>query len=213
MEKVAEKEFEQNTIQELREIVERLQKVEIPDWLDQTEEDVTMSLFDDDDRDAGEESKDVLSSLGSSWRSEPQTWEAKRWVKVSSVVDSGASTAVAPPSMAPNVPIVPSEGSKRGQKWTSASKHKLKNLGQQSIHACTESGSMTDVLFQVAEVSKPLISVSALCERGNRVIFGRAGGVVQNIRTGRQTPFYRQNGIYVLSLWMLDEPEEPFTRP
>ena len=189
MEKVAEKEFEQNTIQELREIVERLQKVEIPDWLDQTEEDVTMSLFDDDDRDAGEESKDVLSSLGASWRSEPQTWESKRWMKVSSVVDSGALTAVAPPSMAPNVPIVPSEGSKRGQKWTSASKHELKHLGHPSIHACTESGSMSDVLFQVAEVSKPLISVSALCERGNRVIFGRAGGVRQNTKTGRHTPF------------------------
>ena len=72
---------------------------------------------------------------------------------------------------------------------------------------------MTDVLFQVAAVSKPLISVSALCERGKRVVFGRAGGVVQNIKTGKQTPFYRQNGIYVLRLWLLDELEEPLTRP
>lgn len=162
---------------------------EIPDLLDQTEADVAMSLFDGEEKDAGEESKHVLSSLGSRWRSEPQTWESKRWAKVSSVVDNGASAPVAPPSIAPNVPIVPSEGSKRGQKWTSASEHKVNNLCQQVIHACTESGSMTDVLFQVAEVSKPLISVSALCERGNRVIFGRAGGVRQNTKTGRHTPF------------------------
>jgi hypothetical protein len=188
-----------------------LQLGEIPSWVDKSEEEVAMSLYDDEDKKGKDEGD--LSSLGSSWRSEPQTWDQKRWVKVSSVVDSGASAPVAPPSMAPNVPIVPSEGSRRGQQWTSASKHKLKNLGQQTIHACTEAGDMTDVLFQVAEVSKPLISVSALCERGNRVVFGRAGGVVQNMRTGRQTPFYRQNGIYILSMWLLDEPESSFTRP
>ena len=120
---------------------------------------------------------------------------------------------VAPPSMVPSVKIVPSEGSKRGMKYTSASKHKLPNLGQQAIHACTEDGHMTDVLFQVADVSKPLISVSALCERGNRVIFGKAGGIVKNLRTGTETAFYRQNGIYILSMWLLDEPEETFGRP
>ena len=133
-------------------------------------------------------------------------------MKVGSVVDSGASAPVCPPTTAPNVPIVPSEGSRRGMKYTSASKHKLPNLGQQSIHACTEAGNMTDVLFQVADVSKPLVSVSALCERGNRVIFGKAGGVVKNLRTGLETPFYRRNGIYVLSMWLLDEPEQPFGR-
>ena len=102
-------------------------------------------------------------------------------------------------------------------KYTSASKHKLVNKGQQSIHACTEEGDFMDVLFQVAEVSKPLVSVSALCERGNRVIFGRSGGVVQNLKTGQDIPFYRRNGIYILSMWLLDEPKDtttpPFHRP
>ena len=73
---------------------------------------------------------------------------------------------------------------------------------------------MTEVLFQVADVSKPLVSVSSLCEKGNMVPFGRSGGVVQNLSTGLETPFHRQNGIYVLSMWLLDEPEsEPFRRP
>ena len=74
---------------------------------------------------------------------------------------------------------------------------------------------MTNVLFQVAEVTKPLVSVSALCEKGNRVIFGKAGGIVQNLQTGRETPFYKRNGIYVLSMWLLDEDEktQPFHRP
>ena len=131
------------------------------------------------------------------------------------MVDSGAGAAVAPPQMMPSVRIDPSEGSKRGQRYSSASKHKIKNLGQQQIKAVTEDGQPTEVLFQVADVSKPLMSVSAICEKGNRVIFGKAGGVVQNIRTGKLIPFQRENGIYVLSLWMEegDQGSEPFRRP
>ena len=70
-------------------------------------------------------------------------------------------------------------------------------------------------MFQVAEVGKPLISVSALCEKGNRVLFGRGGGIIRNIESGRESQFYRKNGVYVMSLWMLDEPHDegsPFGR-
>ena len=50
-------------------------------------------------------------------------------------------------------------------------------------------------------------AVSAICEKGNRVIFGKAGGVIQSVRTGRLIPFQREDGIYVLSLW-LEEGDE-----
>ena len=118
-----------------------------------------------------------------------------------------------PSKHAPECDGAASEGSKRGQKFTSASKHKLKNLGQQRCKAYTEEGEPTEVLFQIADVSKPLVSVSAICERGNRVIFGRSGGVVQSLRTGGQIPFYRKNGIYILSMWLQDSDDEDFTRP
>ena len=114
--------------------------------------------------------------------------------------------------MLPNVKIEDSEGSLRGQKFTSASKHKLKNLGQQKILACSEEGDELEVLSQIADVSKPLVSVSSICERGNRVIFGKSGGVVKNNYTGAEIPFYRKNGIYVLSLWLADGPAEPVAK-
>ena len=166
----------------------------------------------DADLNIWEEPEDKPSEIpGFSWRSEPDG----KWVKVKSVMDSGASVPVAPPSMLPNVQVKPSEGSKRGQKFTSASKHKLKNLGEQRAKAYTEQGEQAEVLFQIADVSKPLVSVSAICERGNRVIFGRNGGIVQNLYTGSQTPFYRENGVYVLSMWLLDadEDDQGFHRP
>jgi hypothetical protein len=150
--------------------------------------------------------------LGLSWKSDPEEYKDRRWVKVDSVMDSGASAPVAPPQMMPSIPIEQSEGSRRGQCYASASKHKLMNLGQQKIKACTEAGEETEVLFQIADVSKPLVSVSAICERGNRVIFGQNGGFVQNLRTGGLIPFERRNGIYVLSLWMEEGSDAGFTR-
>ena len=72
---------------------------------------------------------------------------------------------------------------------------------------------MTEVLFDVADVSKPLVSVSAICEMGSRVIFGKSGGVVNNLKSGAETLFYLRNGIYILSLWLQDDKEQPFHRP
>ena len=111
--------------------------------------------------------------------------------------------------MAPHVPVVPSPGSLRGQMYNTAAKEKLANLGQQHLHACTTEGVETEVLFQIAEVGKPLVSVSAICELGNRVVFGRGGGVIQNLQTGHETPFIRKNGIYVLEMRILNEPAAP----
>ena len=75
-----------------------------------------------------------------------------------------------------------------------------------------EEGEEKSVKFQIADVSKPLVLVSAICELGNRVIFGKGGGVEQNLKTGYETPFVRKNGIYVLEMWFLDEPTTPFRR-
>ena len=111
-----------------------------PQWYDEADE-VDMGLFDEE---PGDEVRDLLNM---NWKSGADDWQGKMWIKVESVVYSGAAAPVAPPTMAPHVQIVPSEGSKRGQKWTSASKHKIPTLGQQQIHACTESGSPTDALF------------------------------------------------------------------
>ena len=47
------------------------------------------------------------------------------WARLSSVMDSGACAPVAPPSMAPHVPVVPSPGSVRGQVYNTAAKEKI----------------------------------------------------------------------------------------
>ena len=66
----------------------------------------------------------------------------------------------------------------------------------------TEDGAGTSMTFQIVDVKQPLCSVTKLCDRGNRIVFGRNGGVIQNLRTGNLTPFRRQGGVYALDLWV-----------
>ena len=71
-----------------------------------------------------EEAKHEGDLMSMAWKSEPEEWNRKKWVKVKSIMDSGAPAPVAPPDMLPNATIRESPGSKRGQRFSSASKQK-----------------------------------------------------------------------------------------
>ena len=113
-------------------------------------------------------------------------------MRVESIMDSGAAAPVAPLTMAPGVPTRPSEGSRTGRGFSVANGAPLPNLGEQELSVVTDDGVSTSVLFQLAEVTRPLMSVSAICDKGNRVIFGRGGGVIQNLTTGQEIAFERR---------------------
>ena len=123
-------------------------------------------------------------------------------MRIECVADSGAAAPVAPPNMAPGVAVRPSAGSREGRIFTSCTGAAIPNLGEQELHVVTDNGLDTTVLFQLADVSRPLMSVSAICDRGNRVMFGRNGGVIQNLETGQGIPFERQGGVYALGIWI-----------
>ena len=54
--------------------------------------------------------------------------------------------------------------------------------------------------FQVADVQRPLISVTALASKGNTVNFHDKGGVITNVKTKRSIKFTRRRGVYVLDI-------------
>jgi hypothetical protein len=128
-----------------------------------------------------------------------------KWTKLEAVVDSGAAESVAPSSMAPWLPTKPSEGSRRGQCYLSASGAKLENKGEKRFDMVTAEGNWAEATFQVAEVTRPLCSVTKICDRGNRVVFEAEGGYIQNYATGVKTKFSRQNNVYVMEMFV----EEP----
>ena len=129
----------------------------------------------------------------------------KKWAKLEAVVDSGAAESVAPAAMAPWVPTRPSDGSKRGQCYMSANGAKLPNLGEKHFSMVTTEGNLAEATFQVADVTRPLCSVTKICDRGNRVAFDSEGGYIENFATGARTRFMRQNNVYVMEMYV----EEP----
>jgi len=136
--------------------------------------------------------------------------DAQGWVRIKGVMDSGASESVAPPSMCPHYPVQESPGSKVGQCYLSASDDTIPNLGEQVLDVVTHGGSESTAKYQMAEVTRPLNSVSEICdgggEYGQYVIFGKYGGAIMNLETGMATHFEREDGVYCLDLWVKPRP-------
>ena len=78
-------------------------------------------------------------------------------------------------------------------------------MGQQKLHVQINEGRDATVVYQIAEVSRPLTAVSATCDSGNWVVYTPQGGFIMNCQTGRRTHFERNGGIYELDLWVRNE--------
>ncbi len=66
------------------------------------------------------------------------------------------------------------------------------------LKAQTSEGRNASVVYQIAEVNRPLTAVSQTCDRGNWVIYTPQGGFIQNCQTGARTHFDRRGDIYEL---------------
>ena len=146
--------------------------------------------------------------LCAAWSSEQNGWR-----KIRVVMDSGAAECVAPKDMAPQYRIADSVASRSGVFYTSADGGRLDNLGQQELPIAFDNGMRAMATFQIANVSRPLMSVARICELGNRVLFGASGGVIVNLESGQVTPFEKEDGVYVFSMWIPPLSESPFGRP
>ena len=96
----------------------------------------------------------------------------------------------------------------------SANGAKLPNLGEKHFSMVTTEGNLAEATFQVADVTRPLCSVTKICDKGNRVIFEADGGYVENYATGVRTKFQRQNNVYVMEMYVEEVAAAPgFARP
>jgi hypothetical protein len=88
----------------------------------------------------------------------------------------------------------------------SASGDVIPNLGEQLLDAETDDGMSTKIRYQSADVSRPLNSVSEICDGGGNdgqlVLFSKYGGQILTLETGHRTPFEREEGIYTLGMWV-----------
>ena len=117
------------------------------------------------------------------------------WKAVTSIVDSGAINNVAPSSVSAKALVEPN-GSLNGMTYHTADGTRIPNLGQKTLETVSEDGlAILTHTFQIADISRPLISVGELADAGNLV----------DPDTGRRFNFQREHGVYLPETWS----EEP----
>ena len=109
---------------------------------------------------------------------------------VEAVLDSGAEESVSPPRFFPG-PVVPSTMSKAGGSYRVANGHRVPNIGQQAVHFETDEGQAAGMMFQTAEIERPLISASQLAASGHRVVFSERWGEIVHERIGKRTVLHK----------------------
>ena len=85
--------------------------------------------------------------------------------------DSGAGDPVIPRRMVNAKKIRPSAGSRRGLHYVSATDHRIPNVGEIKLDFKTDEGIDDSIVFQVADVNKPLMSISERVDHRCRVVF------------------------------------------
>ena len=136
----------------------------------------------------------------------------EEYVKVTAAIDSGAADNALPPSILPEIPIKESPGSRAGKCYVSASGGRIPNLGEKVVRIRMQNGSIKTIKFQIADVSKTLVSVLKLIAAGNEVILNDDPRIINKV-TKEVTKIRKQNGIFVIDLWIIRPKPSGFTRP
>ena len=72
---------------------------------------------------------------------------------------------------------------------------------------------MHGLTMQVAEVNRPLLSVSKCVDGGNKVVFDGDWSYIEDKRTGERTTLHRKGGLYTMQSWVRAKSEEGDQRP
>ena len=103
---------------------------------------------------------------------------AEEEVDIFVALDSGAVEHVASPNDLPGPIHVQPPTDGKARNFISASGDTIKNHGKADVSLINEDDIEVDSSFQVADVCRPLHSVSKVCDTDKEVLFTKHGGVV-----------------------------------
>jgi hypothetical protein len=92
--------------------------------------------------------------------------------------------------------------SKAGRKYRGPDGTRITNEGEQKVQFVTEEGHKCGMVWQIADVERPLIAVSHLSAAGNHVTFTKTGGEIVNVENGKRIKIQRKGGVYILRMWI-----------
>jgi len=145
------------------------------------------------------------------------TIDVEEYIIVEIVLDSGAGEHVADRIDAPGYTVTESDGSKRGQNFLAAGGHKMPNQGEMNLRLKVPNGGRAEEeissIFQVAAVTRPLWSVSKICDKGHWVKFTQKDATVYTAADVPVCTFERRGGLYVGKVKLRNPRHPGFTRP
>ena len=129
-------------------------------------------------------------------------------------LDSGSIVHVCRDSDSPGYELSHSEGSKRGRCFLVGNGGKMPELGQKKLRLeVPQEGDQMGLIasvFQIAQVSRPLMSVGQICDEGHDVSFTATTATVKNQNGKVICEFVRNDGgLYIAKMSM----KAPFVRP
>ena len=80
----------------------------------------------------------------------------------------------------------------------------MPNQGEKKFAMMTPEGNWAEATFQVADVTRPLCSVTKICDKGNRVVFLENGGYIENLQTNDRMKVRVLNDVYVFDVELDD---------
>ena len=139
--------------------------------------------------------------------------------KVELAMDSGCGKHVTPPSMIEGYAVAPSTASQQGRHFIGAGGDRIKNHGQVEINLAHSDGTKVRSNFQVADVTRMLLSVSQICDNDCEVHFNKSRGWITDKHGKTAGTFQRRGGLYVTEMTLKNPrahtrtPDAGFTRP
>ncbi len=141
----------------------------------------------------------------------------EEFIIIEIVLDSGAGEHVADRLDAPGYSVEVSEGSRRGQNFLAAGGHRMRNEGQVQMELVVPSAGDKEEaissIFQVAKVTRPLWSVSKICDQGHWVKFRKHDATVFTEDNVPVCVFQRKGGLYVGRVKLRNPKHPGFRRP
>ena len=107
-----------------------------------------------------------------------------------------------PHTLVINYAISPTDKSRAGVCYASATGEPIPNLGEQKLPLATVEGSLRAMTFQVAPVAKPLGSVQRICAAGHTVVFDSEGSYIINKQIGELNWVRNGIGNFMLDVWV-----------
>ena len=122
-------------------------------------------------------------------------------------VVSGACATVMPFGLCPGISIVENDLSRNGIEYKVANGESISNIGERRYQVMTVSSMAPErIVLQIADVHKPLLSITACSNIGYECCLGRDGRSLRDRITGEVIPRERRGFLYSLKMLVRHDP-------